>query len=143
MLCGCSTAVHCSQRSPKSHWASMSSRPLFASVAESTVIFGPIAQFGCLSASAGVTFASLSPGQAPDGPRAGGKRRGIVARRGVAGVFENADVADVELPRDRGEFFPAIARGDRDEFELVAMRRKHAQGVFADGAGGAEEDDAF
>ena len=50
MLCGWITAVHCSGRRPKSHWASISSSPLLASVAESTVIFGPIDQVGCLVA---------------------------------------------------------------------------------------------
>src|SRR5204863_6462028 len=39
MLCGCSTAVHCAGLRPKSHCASISSRPLLARVAESTVIF--------------------------------------------------------------------------------------------------------
>ena len=35
--------------------ASMNSRPLFISVAESTVIFAPIAQLGCFNASSRVT----------------------------------------------------------------------------------------
>ena len=39
---------------PKSHTASMSSRPLFIRVAESMVIFAPIFQLGCLRASARV-----------------------------------------------------------------------------------------
>ena len=38
--------------SPKRKCASISSRPLFASVAESIVIFGPMLQVGCASASA-------------------------------------------------------------------------------------------
>ena len=41
---------------PKRKCASISSSPLFASVAESTVIFGPMLQVGCASASSGVTF---------------------------------------------------------------------------------------
>ncbi len=36
----------------------MTSSPLFTSVAESMVIFCPIAQFGCFSASSGCTFSS-------------------------------------------------------------------------------------
>jgi hypothetical protein len=33
--------------------------------------------------------------------------------------------------------------GDADEFEAVAVGVEDAQGAFSDGAGGAEEDDAF
>ena len=40
----------------KSHRASMTSSPLLTRVEESIVILGPIAQVGCLRASAGVTF---------------------------------------------------------------------------------------
>ena len=62
------TAVHWSGLSPKSHWASMSSSPLLARVALSTVIFGPIAQLGCFRASAGVACWRPSSGQSRNAP---------------------------------------------------------------------------
>ena len=46
--------------------ASMTSRPLFISVAESMVIFRPICQVGCRSASAGVTRSSALGGEAAE-----------------------------------------------------------------------------
>ena len=243
MLCGCSTAVHWSARRPKSHCASISSRPLLARVAESTVIFGPMAQFGCLSASAGVTCASRSGGQSRNAPplavstirrtpacgmalealedravlavhrqefravlpgrghdelagehenflrgegevlaRGEGGEGGLEAGgaddgdehevglgqlgerdepaqaavqlgagrkaagglgRGVGGVVEHRDVLHAEVAGDLGEPRVVGAGGDADELELVAVRGDDAQGVFADGAGGAEQDDAF
>ncbi len=54
--------------SPKRKCASISSSPLFASVAESTVIFGPMRHVGCASASARVTFASSSRDRPRNGP---------------------------------------------------------------------------
>ncbi len=44
----------------KSHFASITSSPLFTSVEESTVIFRPIDQFGCFKASSTVISASSS-----------------------------------------------------------------------------------
>ena len=41
----------------------MTSSPLFISVAESIVIFGPIRHVGCCSASSGVTRASSPAGE--------------------------------------------------------------------------------
>ena len=73
----------------------MSSRPLFASVAESIVIFGPMFQVGCASACAGVTSASSSavlprngppdavstsaPPARANGPRGTGRQRRVLA----------------------------------------------------------------
>ena len=48
--------------------ASITSRPLFARVAESIVIFAPMFQVGCASASAGVTSASSSAVRPRNGP---------------------------------------------------------------------------
>ena len=53
---------------PKRKCASISSRPLLASVAESIVIFGPICQVGCASASLGLTSASSSRVRPRNGP---------------------------------------------------------------------------
>src|SRR6266498_2418662 len=52
----------------KSQRASITSSPLFMSVAESMVILSPIDQFGCLSARAGVTSRSSGPGTVRRGP---------------------------------------------------------------------------
>ena len=53
---------------PKSSWASITSRPLFISVDESMVIFGPIDHVGWASASATVTARSRSAVQPRNGP---------------------------------------------------------------------------
>ena len=53
---------------PKSQRASITSSPLFMSVAESIVIFAPIDQFGCLSARSGVTPGSSAAGTVRSGP---------------------------------------------------------------------------
>ena len=49
-LCGCTTTWIFSSGTPKRWCASMTSRPLFIIVAQSTVIFAPIFQVGCPSA---------------------------------------------------------------------------------------------
>ncbi len=65
---GCTTTSIRSTGTPKSQWASISSRPLFASVAESIVIFGPMRQVGCASASSGVTPSSSARERPRNGP---------------------------------------------------------------------------
>ena len=65
--------VDLSARTPKSQWASITSRPLFISVAESMVIFRPIRQVGCRSASAADTLASSRRRPAAKGPAGGGQ----------------------------------------------------------------------
>ena len=59
MLCGCTTTSTCAGSIPNSRQASMSSRPLFISVAESTEILRPIFQRGCAQAWSGVTRREL------------------------------------------------------------------------------------
>ena len=56
--CGCMTTSIRSPGTPKSQCASMTSSPLFISVAESIVIFRPIRHVGCFNASLGLTVAS-------------------------------------------------------------------------------------
>ena len=58
MLCGWITASILEYGNRYNHRASMTSNALLTSVAESTVIFGPMCQVGCASASSGVTDAS-------------------------------------------------------------------------------------
>ena len=53
--CGCTRTSIRSGPTSNSHRASITSSPLFISVAESIVIFGPIRHVGCRSASSGVT----------------------------------------------------------------------------------------
>ena len=60
MLWRCTTICTCWGGKPNSHTASISSRPLFISVAESTVILAPMFQLGCRSASRRVTPANSS-----------------------------------------------------------------------------------
>jgi hypothetical protein len=66
--CGWMTMAICSGAMPNSQCASMTSSPLFMSVAESTVIFGPMRQVGCCSACSGVTRASSVAGSVRNGP---------------------------------------------------------------------------
>ena len=66
--CGCTTTAICDAGAPNSQCASITSSPLFISVAESIVIFGPICQVGCLSASAAVTSSRLSRARPRNGP---------------------------------------------------------------------------
>ena len=82
-------------------------------------------------------------GEAGDEAGAGRKGGGRGAGGGVGGVVVETDVADAMGAGDGGEFLPIAAGGDGDELEFVGVRGDDAQGVFTDGAGGAEEDDAF
>ena len=66
--CGCTSTSICDEGTPNSQCASITSRPLFISVAESIVIFGPICHVGCFSASAAVTFASAASDRPRNGP---------------------------------------------------------------------------
>ena len=52
---GCTTTSMRSRPTPNSRWASITSRPLFTSVAEFIVIDGPMFQVGWASACSGVT----------------------------------------------------------------------------------------
>ncbi len=65
---GCTTTSILGYGRPKRKCASISSRPLFASVAESIVIFGPIDQVGCASASSTVTDSSSARERFRKGP---------------------------------------------------------------------------
>ena len=65
---GCTTTWMRSASTPKSHLASMTSKPLFIMVAESMVILAPISQLGCFSAWALVAPAIFSLSQVRKGP---------------------------------------------------------------------------
>ena len=66
--CGWTTTSICSYGVPNRWWASISSSPLFISVAESIVILPPIAQVGWASACSTVTFSSSSRLRPRNGP---------------------------------------------------------------------------
>ena len=66
--CGWTTTSIRSGGASKSQRASITSSPLFMSVAESTVIFGPIRHVGWSSASSGVTASSSAAGRSRNGP---------------------------------------------------------------------------
>jgi len=67
-LCGWTTTSTCSGAAANSQQASMTSRPLFIIVAESTEILRPMAQLGWAQASSGVTAASVSGARRKNGP---------------------------------------------------------------------------
>ena len=66
--CGCTTTSMRSNGTSNSQCASITSRPLFMSVAESIVMRAPIVQVGCRSACSGVTSASSAAEQPRNGP---------------------------------------------------------------------------
>ena len=66
--CGCTSTRILAGASANRWWASMTSSPLFISVAESTEIFGPIDHFGWAIACAGVTSASSARFRPRNGP---------------------------------------------------------------------------
>ena len=68
MLCGWTSTCILSAGTPKSHFASMTSKPLFIIDAESIVIFAPMSQVGCLRASAAVTSRIWSSVNLRNGP---------------------------------------------------------------------------
>ena len=66
--CGWTTTSIWSSPKPNSRCASITSRPLFTSVAELVVTSGPMRHVGCASACSGVTASSRSRGQPRNGP---------------------------------------------------------------------------
>ena len=66
--CGCTTTSMSAYGTPKSRWASMSSRPLLTRVAELIVTTGPMSQVGCARASSTVTSARSSADRPRNGP---------------------------------------------------------------------------
>jgi len=77
--------------------------------------------------------------------RAGRERAGVGRgfRGGVGAIVKDGDVRDLEVAGDLRESLVVLAGGDADELKFVAVGGDDAERVFADGAGGAEEDEAF
>ncbi len=83
--CGCTTTSIWSYGVPNRWCASITSSPLFMSVAESIVIFPPIDQVGCASACSTVTSASSALVRPRNGPpEAVISRRSTVPARSAA-----------------------------------------------------------
>ena len=111
---------------PKRKCASITSSPLFASVAESIVIFAPMFQVGCASASAGVTSRELVSRAAAERPTARGEDDRL--RLAGEGALEERRVLTVD--RDQRSA-PALTRRERevarsDEALLVGERERDA-----------------
>jgi hypothetical protein len=125
----------------------MTSRPLFISVLESTVIFGPMLHVGCASAST-VTSASSSGRSATERAAAGGEHEALHLPVGRRTDEPQALVQRAVLAVDRHEF--GARRGaqrlhDRpggDEALLVRERQPLAgtQGLDRDGEAGEADD---
>ena len=108
--CGCTSTSSRSGAMAKRWWASISSRPLFMSVAESMEILAPIDQVGWASACAGVAFAMRSAGQVAERPARGRQRIGADRRR----------VAALEQLEER-----IVLRIDRQDAHVVLARELH------------------
>ena len=89
--CGCTSTSICGSSSENSRAASISSRPLFISVAESMLILAPIDQTGCLRADVGRGAGHLLA-------RGGAER---AAGRGQHDLLDRAAVAVVQRLEDR------------------------------------------
>ena len=125
---GCTTTSIASYGSPNSQCASISSRPLFASVAESTVIFGPIRQVGWASACSAVTSASSSRVRPRNGPPDAVRTRpATLARSRPSRHWWSAECS---LSTGQEQPSPTLLRGDGelaggDEALLVRERERH------------------
>ena len=99
---------------------------MFASVAESIVIFGPIDQVGCASASSGVTSASSSRVLPRNGPP-------LAVTTMLSGVAELGALEERRVLAVDGDQLASapLARAERklaggDEALLVRERERHA-----------------
>ena len=122
---GSTTSIR-SYGTPKRKCASITSRPLFASVAESIVIFGPMIQVGCASASSGVTSASSSRVRPRNGPPLAVSDEAL--RLAELGALEERRVLAVD--RDQRASAPLLRRerelAGGDEALLVRERERDA-----------------
>ena len=110
--CGCTTTSMRSYGVPNSQWASITSRPLFISVAESIVILPPIAQVGWRSASSTVTPRPARAARPRNGPARGGEHQRVDRARALAG----------EQLVQRG-----VLRVDRHELRARRLAQRHHQ----------------
>ena len=105
----------------------MTSSPLFISVAQSTVIFGPIFQFGCFSASSFVFPASASRVMPKNGPPE--QVTAIIHRQSVihslvefvdGAVMAQLGVPDMRIPIGLAMTYPARLHNPAPALDLLA-----------------------
>ena len=146
--CGCTTTSIWSYAVPNSSWASITSRPLFISVLESTVILGPIDHVGWARASATVTPARSAARRPRNGPPlAVSSNRGNLAvgvhRRAQALVDRPVLGVDGDQLGARNASERLHHRAGGDEALLVGQGEPLAGAQRGDGDGQAgEADDA-
>ena len=111
----------CSARRPNSQRASITSRALFISVAESTVIFGPICQVGCCSASLGGDVFQFGRASAAERAAAGGQHDAVdlvaACPAAAPGRWRECSLSTGSscAPRSRGQLHDQRA-GDDERF---------------------------
>src|SRR4029077_15324529 len=113
--CGCTTTSMRSKPTPNSSLASITSRPLFISVDESTVIFGPIDHVGWASASSTVAVDSRSAGPSRNGPPLAGARAGGPPPEGPAARGQHEPVHFAQIAGPEALVDGAVLRVDGDE----------------------------
>src|SRR5438309_925862 len=124
----------------KSQCASIISRPLLNSVAESIVIFGPMFQVGCFNACSGVieskSFCGISR-----------KNSRLVLERAPEDVdlrfIDEANKWRARFIRDRAEFLGIAIRGQSDDLHPFRNIARHLQRALADRSCRAQNDDTF
>ena len=129
--CGWITTSICSGGTPNSQCASITSRPLFIIVAESTEILRPITQLGCAHASSGVTCGSSASGRVRKGPPGCGEQDPPHARRaGRARSARQALEDRVVLAVDRQQRRAAVCDGRHEDgptdHERLLVREQNA-----------------
>ena len=126
--CGCTTTSIRSYGVPNSQCASITSRPLFISVAESIVILPPIAQVGCRSAASTVTLGELGARAAAERAARRGQRRAgrpcPAARRRSAGAARSARSRPGSAARRSPRTAPSRARRRRRATPCWRARRR-------------------
>ena len=114
-----------------SHLASMTSNALLTSVAESIVIFGPIRQVGCASASSTVTASSDSGIATPERSPAGGQHQ--TRHRASGSPTRHCQMAECSLSTGRSRSSgspPSSSSSARDQVpagdERLLVGQRHA-----------------
>ena len=74
--------------------------------------------------------------------RTNGKQSGFLSLA-ESRVKKDSDVRDVEIASDLREALKVATRCNSDQLQFVAVRSNDAERGFADGTGGAQEDNAL
>ncbi len=139
--CGWTTTSIRSNPTPKSRWASITSRPLLTSVAEFVVTSGPMDQVGWARACSGPTSAS----EARSRPRNGPPEAVRTSRRTSAERPPRRHWASAECSESTGTTWSGAASAshqvDPDDEGLLVGQRQHVAGLQRS-EGGAQADRA-